>query len=172
MYGCNLKPLGCTSACRNIDIEMECLLSVGGRLETAMSQSNHWNVELICPACPPAKDCSLWMKLFSAFVTPEVLSVQSISNMLHIKVADCGSLKCQNVQYFMIVQFIFMHIVHHIIITIIIIGNLLLSWGHKWFISLIWRLDLFFFYVPPHSAVAILYRDIFLTSNTAKVLPQ
>lgn len=120
MYGCNLKPLGYTSACRNRDIEMECLSSVGGRLEPAMSQSNHWNVKLICPSCPPAKDCSLWMKLSSACVTPEV---QSISNTLHIKVADCGSLTCQHLQHFMMsVQFIFMHIVHHILT-----GNLLLS---------------------------------------------
>lgn len=40
----------------------------------------------------------------------------------------------------------------------------------------IWRLDLFFssffLYVPPHSTVAILYGDIFVTSNTVKVLPQ
>lgn len=42
------------------------------------------NVELICPSCPPAEDCSsLWMNLFSAFLTSEVLFVQSISVALH-----------------------------------------------------------------------------------------
>lgn len=44
-------------------IYMESLLQIGWRLELAMSQSTHQNVELMCPLCPPADDCSSsWMK--------------------------------------------------------------------------------------------------------------
>lgn len=49
------------------------------------------NVELTCPLCPPAEDCSSQrMNLFSVFLTSEVLFVQSISLALHsLKILEC-----------------------------------------------------------------------------------
>lgn len=52
MYGC--KTLG--TVYRNIYYIVR--VPWRRRLESAMSQSNHQNVELMCPSCSPADDCS------------------------------------------------------------------------------------------------------------------
>lgn len=78
-----------------INIYSESWLRRERRLELAMSQSNHQNVDLLCPSCPTADDCSSsWMR--RVFLGSSVVWTM----------ADPGSPECQILQQIsMSVQF-------------------------------------------------------------------